>query len=396
LSDQVAENIQQCSDVRVFESSAKRITETVPLATGLNDGRRLVFIDSLRGIAAVLVLLYHSVMSPLNHVLVDTLPHWYVQAISYGHLGVEMFFVISGFVIAYALRHTTLTPSSMGRFIVRRQIRLDPPYWVLVFVTLAIAAAEHRLSRTSNVVVANTWDVALNLFYVHRITGAAEIVGVAWTLCIEIQFYLVFVVIMYLTQRGLKVGLPSRVAIFVMLVSGVLCLTQNPNLPKNVWFLPYWPYFVGGTLCYWSLCDKCPQALLGIFVLFMGAATRLYSANLPICVGAATLMVIFVIGRLKLLPTLFGGAVFQYLGRISYSLYLVHWPIRGVFGSVGRHLTGERPVAAAGWYILTILSSFLAAHLLYTFVERPSMLWASALKGRAHASHRGSDPVIDS
>jgi peptidoglycan/LPS O-acetylase OafA/YrhL len=377
-------------------SACTVVSPAVLPAAELIDGRRLVFIDSLRGIAAVLVLLLHAGMSPLSHALLRALPHWYIQATSYGYVGVEIFFVISGFVIAYALRNTTLTPRSIGRFIVRRQVRLDPPYWVVAFLSLAVASCEQHLIHEPNFRIAGAGAMLLNLLYLHRIARVTEVVAVSWTLCIEIQFYLVFVGLMFVAQRNRAVGSPSKFAMFGMLVSGIGCLLLHPNEHQSAWFFTYWSYFVGGVLCYWALGHKCPPIFLGVFLVLMVVSTLLYTGTLPIYIAAITLATIYMVGMLRLLPTLFGGAVFQYLGRISYSLYLVHWPIRGVFGSVGRHLTGERPVAAAGWYILTILSSFLAAHLLYTFVERPSMLWASALKGRAHPSHRGSDPVIDS
>jgi peptidoglycan/LPS O-acetylase OafA/YrhL len=85
----------------------------------------------LRGIAASGVLLYH--LSVVSMMMLEayraTSPFWLRHLFGLGSQGVTLFFVLSGFVIAHSLRHDSLSLQSLARFILRRQVRLDPPYW---------------------------------------------------------------------------------------------------------------------------------------------------------------------------------------------------------------------------------------------------------------------------
>src|SRR5262245_44222872 len=96
---------------------------------------RFVFIDGLRGIAALSVVLYH-----FNEAVIRQSARWVphvVEAVLHrGFLGVEIFFVISGFVIAFSVRDGNYTPGYLFRFCLRRSIRLDPPYWATIALEL--------------------------------------------------------------------------------------------------------------------------------------------------------------------------------------------------------------------------------------------------------------------
>src|SRR5207253_3053168 len=98
---------------------------------------RFVFIDGLRGLAAVAVVLHHVLYSPLIDALREIVPDFILTFCESAFVGVHVFFVISGFVIAHSLRKTVLGARSLASFAVRRQVRLDPPYWVALFVSLA-------------------------------------------------------------------------------------------------------------------------------------------------------------------------------------------------------------------------------------------------------------------
>src|SRR6202034_3483428 len=93
------------------------------------DGR-LAFIHGLRGIAALAVALFHCYDStPVADHVMATIPSFVDFVIRRGFLGVDLFFVISGFVISLTLYRRLSTLSEFGRFFLRRQLRLDPPYW---------------------------------------------------------------------------------------------------------------------------------------------------------------------------------------------------------------------------------------------------------------------------
>lgn len=89
---------------------------------------RFTYVDALRGIAALSVLVYHFTGSLIRNFPHNPLPKPIFSLLSHGNMGVEVFFVLSGFVISYTLRNAWVTPGYVGRFALRRSIRLDPPF----------------------------------------------------------------------------------------------------------------------------------------------------------------------------------------------------------------------------------------------------------------------------
>src|SRR5690349_17798349 len=97
---------------------------------------RFEFLDGLRGIAALGVIFFHFNGSLKEH---SHFSQFLLSALDLGHLGVQIFFVLSGFVIAYSLRQEKLSCLFVLRFFVRRSIRLDPPYWVAALAIIVLS-----------------------------------------------------------------------------------------------------------------------------------------------------------------------------------------------------------------------------------------------------------------
>jgi peptidoglycan/LPS O-acetylase OafA/YrhL len=358
-----------------------------------DDGQpRYVFIDALRGIAAMAVVFHHLLYSPLFDALHRTVPKVIMTGCEHGFLGVQVFFVISGFVIAHSLRSTILAANSLGLFAVRRQLRLDPPYWTVLFGSIALWAVQLVIFGSDRMDPLPSFaSVLLNLVYLQKVFGAAEVVGVAWTLCIEIQFYLFFALLMWVGQRGRPSGQPSRLAVALIVATGALSSLLDPNTPKQTWLAPYWCFFAAGVLSYWSIRRVVGHWVFLVFVGGLLTSSLRHHWNAPIYAGVLAAVTVYAAGVTGRLTTLLGGPIFQYLGRISYSLYLVHWPVKVVVLSIGFQLTRQNGAAAVGWCILMIMTSIATAHLLYVLVERPSMRWASSLK-RSSWGHTAMPP----
>src|SRR6202000_495333 len=94
---------------------------------------RYALVDALRGFAAFAVLFHHATLLPATEAAMPNLvPACLLSLSAGGSLGVQVFFVLSGFVIAHSLSDSSLTIRELGRFMVRRQCRLDPPYWTVL------------------------------------------------------------------------------------------------------------------------------------------------------------------------------------------------------------------------------------------------------------------------
>lgn len=185
----------------------------------------------------------------------------FVEAIfSFGWLGVVIFFVLSGFVITHSLRKVPPTAASLGNFILRRQIRLDPLYWLTLLLTVLTLYFPPSGVQTTHF---PSWRSLLaNLFYLQGILDAYPWVSVAWTLCLELQFYLFFLLLIALhsifnrTQYNLENRWHGLA--WLLLGTGVLFSTIG-SLVRGAWMVSAWPSFALGCLSYLGVQKLAPR-----------------------------------------------------------------------------------------------------------------------------------------
>ena len=348
------------------------------------DPGRYLFVDALRGVAAFGVVLYHQLhCTVMDATLHRILPTWFVAICDFGRSGVDVFFVISGFVIAHSVRRLAPTWQGIGNFVLRRQLRLDPPYWLIIGLTLVEFSVANHVPGLVHEPYPRLREIATNFLYLQNIMHSGEIVAVAWTLCLEIQFYLVFIAATSLGWwlSGEKIAL-SPWTVACVGISAVCCLPLARSQFESIaWFFPSWPYFAFGAMVNWTT-HRCTSIWWLVAFALLFAAETAWSASSDLLVGLCTALAIFAAAETGKLRTLGSNVVLQYLGRISYSLYLVHILVLVVVLRVGYKLTYENPRAALGWFILSVLLSVLIADLFHRIVEAPSMRWSSALRGR--------------
>jgi peptidoglycan/LPS O-acetylase OafA/YrhL len=348
-------------------------------------GVRFTYIDALRGIAALLVMVHHFIFGHLNDAAVHGLVADAVRSLaSYGDLGVEIFFVLSGFVISYSVRNARVTPRFFAAFALRRSIRLDPPYWLVIIASyLLLRLATGPVGAKSGF---PEWEVlALNFSYLNRLTNAPTLVAVGWTMCQEIQFYLVFVFLLGLVQRIARTPKSDSYAkglVFWPLAaySMAIALSIVPTPLANSFF-ELWHLFFAGVCVSWSVFGGMPKAWAWLFVLFLGGVGSVYN-DLRMVVGAATAASILIVAWQGRLTTLLNVGILQYFGSISYSLYLIHPLVGNRFLRFAMKWTGNSPSLSVAVFLFVVasLSSILAAHLIYRFVERPSQALAKRIK----------------
>jgi peptidoglycan/LPS O-acetylase OafA/YrhL len=379
-------------------------------------GGRFVFVDALRGVAAVLVMLRHLYSStPLYFALRLSFPRPLRVLCSDGLWGVHIFFVLSGFVIAHSLRNVVTTPHSVGRFILRRQLRLDPLYWFVLFLTLGLLFGRHVIATQHGGVV--DWglpgpgDVLLNLFYLHNVLhnwlGSSQIVSVAWTLCIEVQFYLFYILCLaigqsvtrWMTGKGPEKNL-STVSVWLVAGLGLASLTvlnRSMHHPEpadwSPWFTSYWYYFAAGAMACWAAQGRVRPAVFGAFAaLFLFCAAYWRSGGMA--TGAVAASLLFLVGIAGHLGDWLNYRPLQFLGRISYSLYMVHLFVVFLVMNGGFKMThGNRP-AAVFWLLLAAGLSLLAAQATYLLIEKPSLRFSERFKERRKTAAAGSPVVI--
>lgn len=363
-----------------------RIASPAPIANYRAD------IDGLRAVAILLVLWFHA--------FPDTLPG--------GYIGVDVFFVISGFLITgIVLRGLEKDHFSFAHFYAQRARRLLPALMVVLPATLAAGwhwlwpqefaqLATHTAAAAAFVLNIVLWTEA---GYFDVATELKPLMHL-WSLGIEEQFYLLYPCLLWLAWRAWRRPLVAIAAVVVISFCANLLWVRHD--PSGTFFLPhtrFWELALGGVLAWWqhrarhiatqttsntqpvpgaaarSDADPTPalwrQALpwLGLAAIGTGAATLTPGTPYP---GTAALLP--VVGSLLLIASgpytwvnrhVLGSRFMVLIGLISYPLYLWHWPILSFLRIVHSDTPPLLLRCAA------VIASIVLAWLTFRYVETP-------------------------
>jgi peptidoglycan/LPS O-acetylase OafA/YrhL len=362
------------------------------LSAAVAPSARYAFVDALRGIAAAWVVVFHGYNKNLAPMTGYHLPQPFDAIFNAGYLGVYIFFVISGFVIMQSMRAAHVTPRFIGRFAIRRSLRLDPPYWVTIAAMIVLSMVSGRLQHDhAPLPLPTPGAVVAHLFYLQAFLGYPQIVGVFWTLCYEIQFYLVLAILTGLAQWKAAV-LRSRWVLFAPLwlfAAACICNVAGLGDVTNALFVYGWPYFFLGVVVNWVHNREQPATALLVVALATALLIPFGDPRVDAAPKAITALVtagaIYAVSLRGQLASLTLGRVLQYLGRISYSLYLVHMLVGTPLVRFGlRHLPGNGKGFGPAMILiaLALAVSIAAAHVLYVLVERPAVRWSHRFVSR--------------
>jgi peptidoglycan/LPS O-acetylase OafA/YrhL len=350
------------------------------------DGEIRAF-TGLRGCAAVLVMLYHFTLNmppgtlPMRRFLLN------------GYLWVDLFFVLSGFVMAWSQSTHFQHGPSLRRyrtFLLSRIARIYPLY-LLVLIESACGLAW----RTPHLDLFDFWrTLLLNVFMVQAWGLAPSLEGSAWSISTEWGAYLVFPVLLSLTVLGARrVAWITGVAAFMTILW--LALSPGPfTLPGQA---------RGGPLDIYSSETAAPllrcvaEFILGLlaFRLARHIARTEQSWTVPVATGIlaaivfamcwqdldALIVVLFFALLVTMAPRagpldrVLGSSVPYLLGQWSYSIYLIHDKFSHPAGVLREHLAKYGPVASVAAVAITTAVVLTSSFLTFTCIERPLRQW---------------------
>jgi peptidoglycan/LPS O-acetylase OafA/YrhL len=333
-------------------------------ADPLAEPRRLDSLDAARAAAAMFVVLQHGLEK-----FVPWIPRDY-SVLNLGQVGVVCFFLISGFVIPYSLQ----SHGSLLKYAISRVFRLFPLYWFVLAVTIILLCFKLPVLGQDAIAPPSWRSIIAHLFMIQGWLKVPNLVGISWTLVIEMVFYFVTAFV-FLLRPG---SLPRLVFIACLSLLGISMV--GLHFHKS---LPVYPAaliltaFAGQAVEYnWSGRISRFQAVLTVgSVLFtclasiaMREAVNAYDINFATaCVSwsAGYIMFLAVLGfRVR-------SGLLSYLGRISYSTYLLHPVIIAL-------LAGS---FAASWVLLVfaVATTVALATLTFYSIEQPGIAAGKSL-----------------
>jgi len=345
--------------------------------------KTLFNIQALRAIAALLVVCAHLPGIEAKHSPDQILPTIFMLGIS----GVDLFFVISGFIMVYVTWNTPRTLKDVGRFLFSRFTRIYPIYWVIaimVFIPWKIRP---------DLISFNPSETSLLRSFLLLPDNTFPMLKVAWTLIHELYFYLIFAVCLIFPKRFLMIGLSLWAALILLLQNSGFCpLSPTLRLMINPMGLEF--YF--GAVIGWLYLRKetalplvWPVLILGILAFITGLsyqssiavdpfpnyAQRVIVFGIPSALIVYGLVGIESLGRAASKPL-------STLGDWSYSLYLSHVLTLSVLGYIWTIFAGKNIWDNVILLPIFVTISALVSGVLWYGIEKPLLIHFSKMRER--------------
>lgn len=395
--------------LRISSPYACKLVAAVPpsMTAPLRATRGVTFdsLESLRGLAACLVAVYHAPWrNHLDGSFVDS-----------AYLMVDLFFVLSGFVMAHAYANRLENFDDARRFVILRLGRVYPLHLALLLAWLGFECAKYlgevhlgTTPRFPAFSVNDEWAFVANLFLLHslNVTDGMTFNVPSWSISAEFWSYMAFVVV-FLVASGRRARLLTAACITVASVLLLVVLNGPEDFDTTYKFgaIRCLAGFFLGCVAYeayrWIERRRLPGYLAtgaaAGFVLFLWAKDKGAS---DLLIGPVSAVLIVMIAKCPDAPGLgfLKWPAFRWLGAVSYSIYMVHFAVlhffRPVVNAVMRRLIG--PDLASSeltiWLGDAALTTFMAATLLvsaltWRWIENPwrdrSRQWAQSLRSSA-------------
>ena len=316
--------------------------------TTMSSKNRISIIEAMRGLASIGVALFH--FSSQMTTEIPRLLH------SVGWLGVDVFFVISGFVIPLSLYGTGYHIRNFPKFFLRRVVRLEPPYLMSIGLTLLLW---HLSTMVPGFQGADPYyslaQITFHMFYAIPLTDYSWINPVYWSLAYEFVFYIaVGLLFSSLINRPIELTVIS-IAVFV----AIFFYLETKFDVRTI-------EFGAGVLIMRFSIDVEQRVRAGLWI---GASLALIFWFGGLMIGVVVLLAA---SAILFLREVHCGWLAFFVGGMSYSLFLTHVPIGGRVVNLGRRF-GEGAVYDIVLIIVALAISGLFALLFARFVEGPAL-----------------------
>ncbi len=355
--------------------------------------KRIPQIDGLRAIAILLVISFHYINNQLVNAT-DKIAKFFCLATSFGWAGVDLFFVLSGFLIGSILIANKHKNKFFSTFYIRRFVRIIPTYYLLIIFFIIICTIP--FFKTNYFVAGNnvipTWSYFLMMHNVYM--GQLNNMGnnamsVTWSIGIEEQFYLIIPFIIYYIKNK---WLPFLLVFFIILANIFRFYYTTPGqwIPAYVLLPCRMDAISFGVLIAWinsnynltTFATKYFKKISLIMISTVAICAFLYLKYQDIGIIRNSLFALFFACAIVFAlskPNSFYGKILannalNWIGKISYSLYLFHYLIIGIFNVIATtYFKNIGTILGICTTILALLFTFLFSWIVYNYIEKPTV-----------------------
>lgn len=341
---------------------------------------RLPLLDLLKGGAAQLIVLHHiAAYGPLAAAAAELAPGLSAWFYDYARMAVQVFLVTGGFLAARALTpQGPADPSPPGALLPllgRRYLRLVLPYLAALMLAVSAAAlADHWLDDEMIPARATLRQWLAHLLLLQGVLGIESLSAGVWYIAIDFQLFALLAGLVHLSRRaGPRRGTLLLAATSAGALAALFGFNRDPAWDHVAWY--FLASYGLGAAAWWALRSPAARLVFGGLLLATGVAL-IVDFRLRLLLAAAVAGLLFLAhpggqalrSRFARLP--------DWLGRTSYALFLVHFPVCLLANAAFAVSGWDSPVAVALAVLLTWAVSLLLADRFHRHVERP----ASALR----------------
>ena len=355
---------------------------------------RLAHIDTLKAAASQLIVLHHLAfygpMSDAANSLAPALLDWLSN---HARVAVQVFLVVGGYLAARSLapqgRPVIERPLSL---IWNRYVRLVLPYLAalgLAILGAAIARAWVRLGSTPAPPSAK--QLLAHLFLLQGVLGYDALSAGAWYVAIDFQLYALMVGLLWLGQGAAFKGSWFRMPVLTLVTALTLAslFHFNRNSSLDDWGVYFFGAYGLGALAFWASRQPGARTWLAAIAV-IGFAALMVDFRTRIAAALLTALLLGHIGQKGSGQRWQQSRPIAFLGQISYSVFLVHYPVCLVVNAAWARYLGDDPLINALGLLLAWGASLLAGALFHRHVEQPSGTWLARLAGRRLALDGGT------
>ncbi|MDD3354344.1 acyltransferase [Zoogloea sp.] len=331
----------------------------------------LPFVVALRAVAALIIVWHHfALYPPLRDwaaPLVGELLGWF----EHHARTTQVFFVVGGYVMARGMDARRWDGEQVRRFVLQRYLRLGLPYLGAIAVVLPAYLFARGWIPEAVLGSPVTWPQLLaHLFFLQDILGYESLSAGLWFVCINLQLSLI-----YITCLWLRDGTLARRIDFVGIAGWTLAALSlfhiNLNPEWDRWSLYFFPYFFMGVVVHRALRTGGQSREFWLYQLMLVAAMG-YEWRWRLLIAVLVGLLLYGAERTGLGARWPRNRVVAWLGGISYSLFLIHFPALVLVGSLWAHLEWTTPEAAVAGLVTAFFLSLAAGDLFHRWIEQPA------------------------
>jgi peptidoglycan/LPS O-acetylase OafA/YrhL len=343
-------------------------------------------VDALKAVASQFIVLHHlAAYGPMSDVVSLSATALFDWLYCHARMAVQVFFVIGGFLAAKTLAPDGIPgASSPSELLWRRYCRLALPYVTAIVLSIVCASIARAWMDHESVPAAPTpTQLLAHVLMLHDILGYEALSAGVWYVAIDFQLFALLAVLLQVrgATRGAEARLPWSVPLLLLLLGTASLFYFNRDAAWDAW-APYFAASYGlGVLVYWTVNRIVSPVWLAVLAASAMVAVMIdFRPRLLVALTVAG--VITIAHHMRLSERWRPAPWLSFLGRISYSLFLVHFPVCILINAIVFRYFHADPTANAAGLLVAWIASIGAGWVLYETVERRTERFTSAYRSR--------------